>query len=81
MTEDVKPSDAPQSELGIEPIKRSAGLDTTLSDLIHLLHRQQDTIQMLVAQNQDLIAMVTNEDEEEDQGLGRDMAGNPIKVS
>ena len=77
-----KPCAEPLPEHGTEPTPPSDGAGPTHSEMMALLMRQADIIERLVCQNQDLIAAMTDQDDEqEEQGLGVDMAGNPVRVS
>lgn len=90
MNNDEKPSDAEQSEPGTLPTEPLAGAETTPS-VLQVMYQQARamqamayTLDRIVAQNQDLLAIVIDEGSEEEGPAaphGYDMSGNPIKVS
>ncbi len=82
MKHGVHPYGEPQPAHGTEPMPRSGGADPTLSEMMSLLLRQMDMMDSLFAQQSDLIAALMSEDEQDDdgEGTGRDMAGKPIRV-
>lgn len=90
MTNDEKPSDAEQSEPGTPQTEPLAGAETTPS-VLQVMYQQARamqamayTLDRIVAQNQDLLAIVIDEgSEEEDPAAphGYDLSGKAIKAS
>jgi hypothetical protein len=89
VTEDEKPSDANQNAHGMLPTEPLDGQGLTPSAL-QVLMQQALTMEAMAyaldrmaAQNHELMDRLLPEDDEQDDNHshGRDMAGNPIKVS
>lgn len=90
MTGGERLSDAPASEHGTEPMLPSGGAGPThsvmgvLMQQARTLEAMADTLGQVVAQNHELMSRLLAEPEddgEQDDSHGYDMAGNRVKVS
>ncbi len=87
MTNDAKPFVKPQSEHGTEPTNPSDGtgpipsVNEVLMAQATALAEQAKTIGDQNATILELVDRLTGSEEEEDPRHGRDLAGNPVKVS
>lgn len=84
MTSDGKPSAAPVSGHGIEPMPPSDGPEPTPSAYLEILANCQKQITLLLEMVMGLASRVEALEgmvDEGDEGQGTDMAGNRIQVS